>query len=143
MKLKPRVFLDTNVFVYAFEFPNSNSRLIIDLLNEGEVEAVVSERVFKELYRYFRRFHSKGLTDEFRVYMFSTCQLILSSEVCDKTSRYRGEVKDKDLEQLITVREYGIKHLVSYDKDFEDVKEYITPREFVRQLGIEPRQTEY
>ncbi len=143
MKLKPRVFLDTNVFVYAFEFPNSNSRLIIDLLNEGEVEAVVSERVFKEVYRYFRRFHSKGLADEFRVYMFSTCQLILSSEVCDKMSRYRGEVKDKDLEQTTTVREYGIKHLVSYDKDFEDVKEYITPREFVRQLGIRPRQTEY
>lgn len=137
------MFIDTNVFVYAFEFPNSNSKLMIDLLNEGRIEVVVSERVFKEVYRYFRRFYMKGLADEFRVYIFSTCHIILSEDVHDKAIRYWGQVKDKDLEQLTTVREYGIKHLVSYDKDFEGVKEYVTPKEFVRLLGIRPRKTEY
>jgi len=141
--LKPRVFLDTNVFIYAFELPSSNSRLIIDLLNEGMIEAVVSERVFREVYHYFRRYYLKGLADEFRAYIFSTCEIILSDEIRHRLKRYRGEVKDKDLEHLATVREYGIKHLVSYDRDFEGIKEYIKPNEFVRLFGIKPRKTEY
>jgi len=137
------VFLDTNVFVYAFEFPNSNSRLIIDLLNEDRIEAIVSERVFKEVYRYFRRFYSKALADEYRVYIFSTCQIIPALEISDKMDKYRREVKEKDLEQLATVREYGIKHLVSYDKDFEGVKECTTPKDFVKLMGMKTQETEY
>ncbi len=137
------MFLDTNVFVYAFEFPNSNSRLIIDLLNKDRIEAVISERVFKEVYRYFRRFYSKELADEYRVYIFSTCQIIPVHEIHDKMDIYRGEVKGKDLEQLTTVREYGIKHLISYDKDFEDVKEYTIPKDFVKLMGMKPQETGY
>jgi len=47
--MKLRIFLDTNVFIYAFEFPKSNSRKIIELLNKGKIEAVISERVIKEV----------------------------------------------------------------------------------------------
>ena len=47
------------------------------------------------------------------------------------------------MEHLATVREYGIKYLVSYDRDFEGIKEHITPNEFVRLFGIKPRKTEY
>ncbi len=32
--MKHRVFIDTNVFIYAFEFPDSNSNIIIELLND-------------------------------------------------------------------------------------------------------------
>ena len=34
--MKPRVFLDTNIFIYGFEFPDSNSAEIIKLLNQAE-----------------------------------------------------------------------------------------------------------
>lgn len=44
--MKCRVFLDTNVFIYAFEFPESNSNKIIGLLNKGQIEAVISEYCF-------------------------------------------------------------------------------------------------
>ncbi|MDI6753685.1 MAG: PIN domain-containing protein [Thermodesulfobacteriota bacterium] len=47
--MKVRVFLDTNVFIYAFEFPHSNSMKIIELLNQAEVEAVTSDRVLREV----------------------------------------------------------------------------------------------
>ncbi len=57
--MKPKVFLDSNVFVYAFEFWDSNSALIIDMLNDGEIEAFVSSRVLKEVTGYFRRFHGR------------------------------------------------------------------------------------
>jgi len=42
--MKRRVFLDTNIFIYAFEFPDSNSGKVIDLLNKGQIEAVISEQ---------------------------------------------------------------------------------------------------
>lgn len=41
--MRPRVFLDTNVFIYAYEFPKSNSRKIIELLNRAQIEAIISE----------------------------------------------------------------------------------------------------
>ena len=68
--MKFRVFLDTNVFIYAFEFPQCNSNKIIDLLNKGQIEAVISERVLKEVQSYFKKFYSKDLASAFRDYLF-------------------------------------------------------------------------
>jgi len=65
--MKRRVFLDTNIFIYAFEFPESNSGKVIELLNKGLVEAVISERVVKEVQAYFKKFHSKDLSALFRL----------------------------------------------------------------------------
>jgi len=60
-----RVFLDTNVFIYAFEFPKSNSGKIIELLNRAEIEAVISERVLLEMQKYFSRYYTKDLAGAF------------------------------------------------------------------------------
>jgi len=70
--MKIRVFIDTNVFIFAFEFSTSNSRVVVDLVNEDEIEVIISEVVIKEVYRYFRKFHSKELADDFRRYLFET-----------------------------------------------------------------------
>jgi len=51
--MKPRVFLDTNVFIYSFEFPESNSAKIIEILNKGEIEAIIFEKVFRRGYEIF------------------------------------------------------------------------------------------
>ncbi len=61
-----RAVIDTNVFVYGFEFPESNSAKIIELINEGEVEAVITLQVLNETVRYFKNFHGKELAAEFR-----------------------------------------------------------------------------
>lgn len=39
-------------------------------------------------------------------------------------------VNEKDLEQVVAVREFGTKYLVSYDKHFESIEEYRTPKQF-------------
>ena len=69
-----RVFLDTNVFIYAFEFPESNSALIIKMLNDGELDAVVSEMVVTEVMRYFKKYYTKDLVAMFRNYLLQSCQ---------------------------------------------------------------------
>ncbi len=141
--MKHRVFIDTNVFIYAFEFTDSNSNTIIEQLNDEEIEAVISERVVKEVYRYFRKYHDKALADTFRKYLYEACRVILAKDVKDAMKKYRGQIKEKDLEQLAVVREYGIKYLISLDRDFEGQEEYRTPKEFVELMYGKGEKSEF
>ncbi len=141
--MKHRVFLDTNVFIYAFEFPDSNSNTIIEQLNDKKIEAVISERVVKEVYRYFRKYHDKPLADTFRKYLYEACRVILAKDVKDAMKKYMGQIKEKDLEQLAVVREYGIKYLISLDRDFEGQEEYRTPKEFVELMYGKGEKNEF
>lgn len=141
--MKRRVFLDTNVFIYAFEFPKSNCGKIIELLNEGQIEAVISERVVKEVQTYFKKFYTKDLASTFRDYLLRTCTVVFSVDVEEEIAKFKGMIKEKDLEQLATVKKLGIKFLVAYDKDFENFEEYITPKAFIKEMGIKAAASEY
>ncbi len=133
--MKRRVFLDTNVFIYAFEYPTSNSAKVIDFLNKGEIEVVVSEKVIQEVTRYFERFHTVELARTFRRYILFSCQVVLKEQVQETMVIYQGQIKEKDLEQLAAVKKLGLKYLLSYDRDFNPFEEYYTPKEFLQQLG--------
>jgi predicted nucleic acid-binding protein len=141
--MKPRVFLDTNIFIFAFEFPESNSGKIIDLLNQGKIEAVISQRVFKEIVNYFRKYYNKELADKFRRYILQSCSLVLEYDIKDSMAMLKNEIKEKDLEQIATVKKFGLKYLVSLDRHFEKFEEYITPKEFIKILGIKENKSEY
>jgi predicted nucleic acid-binding protein len=141
--MRRRVFLDTNIFIYAFEFPGCNSDKIIDLLNRGQIEAVISERVLREVQAYFKKFYSKDLAANFRDYLLKTCSVILSADVKKEMAKYKKLIKDKDLEQLAVVKKLGIKFLVAYDRDFENFEEYITPNAFIKELGIKSASSDY
>ena len=141
--MRPRVFLDTNIFVFAFEFPESNSNKVIALLNKGQIEAITSEQVLKEVQAYFKRFYDKDLASSFRDYILRTCTVMFSSDVKREVLQYKGQIKEKDIEQLATVKKLGIKFLLSYDRDFENFDEYITPKKFIKEMGIKSASTEY
>ena len=141
--MKPRVFLDTNIFIFAFEFPDSNSGKIIDLLNQGKIEAVISQRVFKEIVNYFRKYYNKELADKFRRYILQSCSLVLEYDIKDSMAMLKNEIKEKDLEQIATVKKFGLKYLVSLDRHFEKFEEYITPKEFIKILEIKESSPEY
>ena len=47
------VFLDTNVFIWAYNRPASNSAKILDLMDEGIISVIVSEKVIEELKKIF------------------------------------------------------------------------------------------
>jgi len=141
--MKLRVFLDTNVFIYAFEFPGSNSAKIIDLLNSGQIEAIISEKVLNEVNAYFKKFHDKDLAGSFRDYLLRTCTVVFSVDIKKEMAQYKNQIKDKDLEQIASVKNLGIKFLVSFDRDFERFEEYITPKAFIKQSGIKPGASEY
>jgi len=141
--MKPRVFLDTNIFVYSFEFPESNSAKIIEILNKGEIEAITSEKVLEEITRYFKKYHSLILARKFRRYLLDSCILIRNDEVKEQINSLKGKIKEKDIEQLAVAKKYGIKFLISYDKDFEGFEEYFTPKKFLERLNKENTNTEF
>ena len=141
--MKPRVFLDTNIFIFAFEFPNSNSKRIIDLLNEGKIEVIISQRVFKEIVNYFKKYYEKEVSDKVRRHILQSCTLVLENDVKDYMDSLKGEIKEKDLEQISVVKKFGLKHLISLDRHFEKFEEYITPKDFIIAIGIKENDSEY
>ena len=141
--MKIRVFLDTNVFIYSFEFPNSNSAKIIELLNKGNIEAITSEKVLKEVTEYFKKFYSIELARKFRRYLLDTCTVVIKQEVLEQINELKGKIKEKDLEQLETTKKFGIKFLISYDRDFESCEEYATPKKFLEKLKIKANDSEF
>lgn len=141
--MKFRVFLDSNVFIYGFEFSSSNSAKILALLRNEEIEAVVSKRVLNEVTEYFRKYYSQQTAKNFRKFILISCTVILNQEVKEETRSFKNLIKGKDLEQLATVRKLGIKYLVSFDKDFKKIPEYITPKNFVKLLNYKSTKEEY
>jgi len=141
--MRPRVFLDTNLFIYAFEFPRSNSKNIVDLLNQNKFEAIISECVIKEVTTYFQKYYSKDLAAGFRNYLLLSCTVIPASYVREEMNQYRGKIKEKDLEQLAVVKKLGLKYLVSYDRDFASFQEYKTPKKFIETLNLSVFEEEY
>ena len=141
--MRTRIFLDTNIFVYAFEFKNSNSAKIIDLLNKGEIEAIVSERVLKEVIKYFQKHHSIALARLYRRFLLESCIVIQRESVLDEIENYKNKIKEKDIEQIAVVKKLGIKYIVAYDRNFEDFKEYTTPKDFLKIMKIKNEDVEY
>jgi predicted nucleic acid-binding protein len=141
--IKIRALLDTNVFIYAYEIPESNSELLINALNSGVFEAVITESAFKEVYRYFRKHYHKRSADAFRVYLFAVCEIIYSHQLEEHSAEYAHLINEKDLEQVVAVKELGIKYLVSYDNHFEGKEEYRTPKQFAEILKLKMRTANY
>jgi predicted nucleic acid-binding protein len=141
--LKLRALVDSNVFIYAFEFPESNCNLIIDALNQNRFEAIITESTFKEVYKYFRKHYAKELADHYRAYLFVTCKIVFNHQLKKHFHKYANLINEKDLEQLVATRELGIKFLVSYDKHFQRIEEHATPKQFSKILGQKIKPTEY
>ena len=141
--MKFRVFIDTNIFIYSFEFSDSNSAKIIGLLNNEKIEAITSERVLKEVTYYFEKAHSLILARKFRRFILSSCIVIMRDEVLEEIELLKGKIKEKDAEQLAITRKYGIKFLVSYDRDFEVFQEYTTPKKFLELLKNKTSDSEF
>jgi predicted nucleic acid-binding protein len=140
--MSKRAVLDTNVFIYAFEFPESNSATIIELVNDGELEPVITKRVLIEVVNYFRTYHGKELAGEFRHYLLEVCTLIFGEDLQKELKQNRGTIGDKDAEQLAAAQHLQLP-LVAYDRDFNAFHEYKTPSQFVQLMGKEAAHTPY
>ena len=137
------VFLDSSVFIWGYNRHNSNSAKTLELMNEGKIRVVISEKVVKELRTYFLKFYNKDIFSEILYHITSTAIIIPKEEILGEIKKLKNKIKEKDIEHLATVRYMNIKYLIAYDEDFEIFEEYITPKNFIKKLDLKTSDTNY
>jgi len=147
---KPRVYLDSNVFIFGKERQESNSRTILDLAEEGKIVPVVSYLTLEELREYFSRRYDRETAINETYYLISlpVLEIVPRDKVMTMMSKYRGVIPDKDLPHLVSAILASVDYLVTYNRHFikSNAKEHVKVLKqsaFVKLFGIKPQPTDY
>jgi len=144
-KKPERAYLDSMIFIFG-RLEECNSRLVLFLAQLGEFQVVTSELVIEEVERFFREnfgrqagYISRRFAEEL------SSRIVRRDEIKIEMNELKGKVKAKDLENVAAVRHENLEYLVAYDEDYEEakIKEYITPKEFVKLFKLRPYDMEY
>jgi len=138
-----KIYLDSNIFIWGYNFPRSNSAKILDTMIRSDTEIFVSEKVIDELRRYFCTYFTKDIFSEIQLLIVSRCIVVYNFEIQDELKKWKNQIKKKDLEHVCIIKKFKIPILVSYDKDFKSFSEYMTPKEFIKFIGLQPSSTDY
>jgi len=135
-----RAYLDTNVFVYGL-LEDCNSSIILSTAEAGDLEVVVSKLVVEEVQTVFKRLAGRdaGFYATRHVETLAA-KIVKRDEMKSEIMENSGKIKDKDVENVAAVRHENLEFLVAYDRDYEGVPEYITPKDFIERLGIGIRE---
>jgi hypothetical protein len=126
-----RVFLDTNVFLYAAgrdEVRREPCARVLRRVAEGNLEATTSTEVVQEiLYVLVRRGQrEEGVELAGQVLRLLPDLLPVTSEdmkrACDLVVRY-PRLPVRDAVHAATMLQHGLSHVVSVDEDFDQVRE--------------------
>jgi len=135
-----RAYLDTNVFVYGL-LEDCNSSIILSTAEAGDFEVVVSELVVEEVRNVFERLVGREAGFYAMRYVETLAvKIVKREEMKSEIMENRGKIKEKDVENVAAVRHEHLEFLVAYDRDYEGVPEYITPKDFIERLGIGIRE---
>lgn len=141
MQKKP-LFVDSSTIIIGMTQPASNSAIVLRIIEEGKITAIISEKVLFEVKRFFSAKRGEKFAYATGVLLKKNFGVVSRAEIENDAAKYRGRIKEKDLEHLTTAKKFGA-FIVAFDRDFSPFKEYITPKQFVRSLGFKPFETEY
>ena len=147
---KLRVYIDSNVFIFGKEDPNSNSRIILDLAEEGKIIPVVSYLTIEELREYFTRRYNRETAINEIYYLISlpTLEIIPRDKTKKLITKYKGIVPDKDLPHLVSAITANADCIVTYNRHFTELKtkehiKILKQSDFIKLFGIKPQPTDY
>lgn len=147
---KIKAYLDTNVFIFGIERPESNSRIILDLAEEGKIIPVVSYSTLKELREYFSRRYDRETAINAIYYLISlpNLEMVTRDRVKQEINKYKGVVPGKDLPHLVSAIIAQADYLISYNRHFIESKaknyiKTIKQADFLKLFGIKPQTTDY
>ncbi len=138
-----KIFIDSSVFIWAYNRPESNSATIVKLLADGKLRAVISEKVVEEVSDHVLTSHGYKTWSEVEAIIKSRCAVISRNATKGEAKKWRGKIKEKDLEHLATAKKLAVDFILALDRDYEPFPEYVTPKQFVKKLGLKPSATEY
>ncbi len=127
------MYIDSSTVIYAFEFKESNSRKILGLIIRREIEAYINQKVINEVKKFFIRNHGESVWIAVKTILSRHFELI--SEASYSAEKYRGMIKDKDLEHLAAFKDLKLDLLIAYDRDFKETSGYVTPKNFLIKMN--------
>ena len=138
-----KIYIDSNVFIWGYNFPESNSAKVLDVVIKSDIEIFVSEKVVDELRRYFCTYYTKDVFSDIQLLISGRCIVVYNDEIQDELKKWKDKIKLKDLEHICIIKKFNIPILISYDKDFKSFPEYLTPKKFINLVGLKPVKTDY
>ncbi len=139
---KRRIFIDSSVLIRGLAYEESNSALIIKMVSRNELIGVINPKVVVEVLHVLRNLKNKDFASLSFSFMHSTFEIVPEEQYVEEMGRLRGTIKEKDPEHLATARASGI-DIIAYDRDFDGLKEYFTPKEFLVSMNLRAYNTVY
>lgn len=138
-----RVFLDASVFIWAVERPSSNSSRIVKLGFSGRIEVVVDDAVLAEVSRFFRAHRDRSFAWLYTEQIRRVAKVLTHTDCEIELAKVMGVLKSNDRFHLAATRAAKARFLVAFDEDFSRFREYRTPRQAARHLGLRVSPTEW
>ena len=138
-----RAFLDASVLIFAVERPQSNSAKIVKAALGGGFDALVDEEVLAEVARFFRGRRGRSFAWLYTEQVRRVAQVVPRDACEAEFAALRGQLKEGDRLHLAATRASRVPHLIAFDQDFRPFPEYMTPKQAVRRLGLNPSETEW
>jgi len=139
---KKRVFIDSSVIIRGFLYKKSNSSIVIEMVNRGDVAGVINEKVVTEVLDVLKALKDKDFASLAFSLLYSSFEIVPKVRYANEMELNEGKIKEKDLEHLATAKALNLP-IIAYDRDFEGIDEYVTPKRFLETLGIAKYETEY
>ncbi|MBI5036770.1 PIN domain-containing protein [Candidatus Micrarchaeota archaeon] len=136
------LFVDSSTIIIGITQPETNSARVLGLIGGGKAEAIISEKALLEVKRFFLAKRGEKFAYATERFLKKNFRVVPRAEVEREIAKYRGQIKEKDLEHLATAKKFGAT-IVAFDRDFEPFKEYVTPKQFVKTLKMKQFETEY
>lgn len=138
-----KLYADSSMIINAIARPKSNSALIMELVRERALEAATSEKTIAEVRNYFARIGMEKQAYLAERLIRQSFKIITIGDIQKEMRKWRGKIKTKDLEHLASAKKMKLQYIVAFDRDFEPFKEYRTPKQFVDELGVASKPTDY
>ncbi len=139
---KRKVFVDSSVLIRGLLFEKTNSALILKMISRKELTGVINRKVAFEVLHVLKELKDKDFASLSFSFIHSTFEIVPEEQFTDEIARLRGIIKEKDLEHLATARSLGI-DIIAYDRDFEGIKGYFTPKGFLESMKLKTYDTAY
>ena len=139
-----RAYLDTNIFLIYLEEDISNSKIVINIVEDGLFIPVVSFHTFKEVTHNLKSRKSKDLASWMQIFIWSIQGLtvIQKKEINQLSEKFVDLVDDRDdLPHICGYFAGNCDHFVTTNRRLTKMKiksqvNFISPKRFVEKLKL-------
>jgi len=145
-----RAYLDSNVFIFAKERRESNSHILLNLIEERRIIPVVSYLTLQELREYFSVTYGRetAIDEVYYIVSLPELEIVTRDKVKQRIREFAGVVPEKDLPHLVAAINAQVDYFVTYNRHFIQSKasqhlKIIKQKDLVELLGVQLEPTDY